>query len=121
MYGVPCQKTGVSGVSDRSGVLGGSEAQAGGGSGLRILDLGCGTGITSLFLAKETGARVFAVDLGCSATDNQKRMEARGVGDQEAFGKGLEQYLNFVGIAVKKKFRLTTSPECGILHSVKGE
>ena len=28
-----------------------------------ILDLGCGTGLTSLVIAKETGARVFADDL----------------------------------------------------------
>ena len=72
----------VSEVSDRSGVPGESEAQVRGGSGQRILDLGCGTGITSLFLARETGAQVFAVDLWCSATDNQKRMEAWGVGEQ---------------------------------------
>lgn len=39
----------------------------------RVLDLGCGTGLSSMFLAKETGAQVFAVDLWCSATDNYRR------------------------------------------------
>lgn len=39
----------------------------------RVLDLGCGTGLTSLFLAKETSAQVFATDLWISATDNYHR------------------------------------------------
>lgn len=33
----------------------------------RILDLGCGTGLTSLVIAKETGAKVYANDLWVSA------------------------------------------------------
>lgn len=41
-------------------------------SNLRILDLGCGKGLTSLFLAKEAEAYVYATDLWCSATDNYK-------------------------------------------------
>lgn len=41
--------------------------------GLRLLDLGCGKGLTSLYLAKETNAMVFATDLWISATDNYKR------------------------------------------------
>ena len=39
-------------------------------SGMRILDLGCGNGLTSIFLAKEYGVQVFALDLWVSATDN---------------------------------------------------
>ena len=31
--------------------------------GMRVLDLGCGKGLTSLFLAKEAGVNVFATDL----------------------------------------------------------
>lgn len=33
----------------------------------QILDLGCGTGLTSLVIAKETGAKVYANDLWVSA------------------------------------------------------
>ena len=48
----------------------------------RILDLGCGTGLTSLIIAKETGAKVFANDLWVSAEENQKRFDRWGVGGQ---------------------------------------
>ena len=48
----------------------------------RILDLGCGTGLTSLVIAKETGARVFANDLWVSAEENGKRFAEWGVGEQ---------------------------------------
>ncbi len=37
--------------------------------GMRVLDLGCGMGLTSVFLAKEYGVQTFAVDLWISATD----------------------------------------------------
>lgn len=47
-----------------------------------ILDLGCGTGLTSLVIAKETGARVFANDLWVSAEENGKRFVKWGVGEQ---------------------------------------
>ncbi|EOT27708.1 hypothetical protein C805_01816 [Eubacterium sp. 14-2] len=47
-----------------------------------ILDLGCGTGLTSLIIAKETGARVFANDLWISAEENGKRFAEWGVGEQ---------------------------------------
>lgn len=39
----------------------------------QILDLGCGTGLTSLVIAKETGAKVYANDLWISAEENKKR------------------------------------------------
>ena len=39
----------------------------------RILDLGCGKGLTSLFLAKETGATVYANDLWIKEAENYKR------------------------------------------------
>ena len=38
-----------------------------------ILDLGCGTGLSSLVAAKEIGAKVTAVDLWIRAEDNAKR------------------------------------------------
>ena len=36
-----------------------------------ILDLGCGTGLTSLVIAKETGTKVFANDLWINAEENK--------------------------------------------------
>ena len=47
-----------------------------------ILDLGCGTGLTSLIIARETGAKVFANDLWVSAEENGKRFAGWGVGEQ---------------------------------------
>lgn len=48
----------------------------------RILDLGCGTGLTSFVIAKETGAKVFANDLWVRAEENGKRFACWGVGEQ---------------------------------------
>lgn len=48
----------------------------------KILDLGCGTGLTSFVIAKETGAKVFANDLWVSAEENRKRFVKWGVGEQ---------------------------------------
>ena len=42
---------------------------------MTILDLGCGRGLTSIFLAKEYEAHVYAVDLWISATDNFGRFK----------------------------------------------
>ncbi|MDL2234061.1 methyltransferase domain-containing protein [Ruminococcaceae bacterium OttesenSCG-928-L11] len=50
--------------------------------GMKVLDMGCGKGITSVFLAKEYGATVFANDLWVSATDNLRRFEEAGVADK---------------------------------------
>jgi len=50
--------------------------------GMRVLDMGCGKGLTSVFLAKEYGVTVFANDLWISATDNLKRFEQAGVSDR---------------------------------------
>ena len=47
-----------------------------------VLDLGCGKGLTSFALAKETGAVVYATDLWISAEDNAKRFGDWGVGDK---------------------------------------
>ena len=48
-------------------------------AGGRTLDLGCGTGLSSLYLTRETGATVFATDLWKSATDNYRRFSDWGV------------------------------------------
>ena len=47
-----------------------------------ILDLGCGKGLTSLVIAKETGAKVYANDLWVSAEENKKRFALWGVSEQ---------------------------------------
>jgi SAM-dependent methyltransferase len=50
--------------------------------GARVLDLGCGKALSSIFLAREFGVEVWATDLWISATDNLKRIEAADVGRQ---------------------------------------
>ena len=47
--------------------------------GLCILDLGCGKGLTSLFLARETKAQVFAADLWIGATENYEQFKKWGI------------------------------------------
>lgn len=50
--------------------------------GMRVLDMGCGKGLTSIFLAKEFGVTVFANDLWISPTDNYHRFVEMGVDDK---------------------------------------
>ena len=50
--------------------------------GKQVMDLGCGTGLSSLYLAQETDAQIFAVDLWLSATDNATRFAAWQVEDR---------------------------------------
>ncbi|MDR1688564.1 MAG: class I SAM-dependent methyltransferase, partial [Clostridiales bacterium] len=47
--------------------------------GMRILDMGCGNALTSIFLAKEFGVTVFANDLWISPSDNWKRICEAGI------------------------------------------
>ncbi len=49
---------------------------------MRVLDLGCGKGLTSIFLAKEYGVQVFAVDLWIPAGENYKRFKKMGLENQ---------------------------------------
>jgi len=44
--------------------------------GIRILDLGCGRGLTSIFLAQKYNVTVFAVDLWIEATENYERFKS---------------------------------------------
>ena len=47
--------------------------------GLRVLDLGCGKAKSSIFLAREFGVEVWAVDLWTGADENLLRVEDAGV------------------------------------------
>lgn len=47
--------------------------------GMRVLDLGCGRAMTSIFLAKEFGAEIWATDLWVDASANQERIREAGV------------------------------------------
>lgn len=44
-------------------------------SGMRVLDLGCGKALSSVFLAKEYGVQVWAADLWVKPTDNYVRIK----------------------------------------------
>jgi SAM-dependent methyltransferase len=47
--------------------------------GMRVLDLGCGKAISSIFLAKELGVEVWATDLWIGASENWQRIRAAGL------------------------------------------
>jgi SAM-dependent methyltransferase len=47
--------------------------------GMRVLDLGCGRAMSSVFLHREFGAQVWAVDLWHSASENLQRIRDAGV------------------------------------------
>ncbi|MGE5251712.1 MAG: SAM-dependent methyltransferase [Bacteroidota bacterium] len=49
--------------------------------GMRVLDLGCGRGLSSIFLAREYGVRVWAADLWISPTENFARVSEAGMED----------------------------------------
>jgi SAM-dependent methyltransferase len=50
--------------------------------GMRVLDLGCGMGMTSIFLTREYAVEVIAADHWVAAAENAKRFAAAGVSDQ---------------------------------------
>jgi ubiquinone/menaquinone biosynthesis C-methylase UbiE len=49
---------------------------------MRILDLGCGKAMTSIFLAREFDARVWAADLWMNPDHNWRRVREAGVADR---------------------------------------
>jgi len=50
--------------------------------GMRVLDLGCGTAMTSIFLAREFGVQVWAADLWVDPDENWGRIREAGVDDR---------------------------------------
>jgi ubiquinone/menaquinone biosynthesis C-methylase UbiE len=51
-------------------------------SGMRVLDMGCGKALSSIFLAKEFGVKVWANDLWISAAENWQRIKEAGLDNQ---------------------------------------
>ncbi|MGI5891120.1 MAG: SAM-dependent methyltransferase [Bacillota bacterium] len=49
---------------------------------MRILDLGCGCGLSTLLLVKKYDASVFAADLWISPTENYERFQSIGIDDK---------------------------------------
>jgi cyclopropane fatty-acyl-phospholipid synthase-like methyltransferase len=49
--------------------------------GMRVLDLGCGRAMSSVFLRREFGVQVWATDLWFSASENLQRVRDAGVDD----------------------------------------
>jgi SAM-dependent methyltransferase len=49
--------------------------------GMKVLDLGCGCAVSSVFLRREFGVQVWATDLWFGASENLKRIRDAGVGD----------------------------------------
>src|SRR5271165_4442555 len=50
--------------------------------GMRVLDLGCGRAISSIFLVREFGVQVWATDLWIGASENLLRVRDAGLHDQ---------------------------------------
>jgi SAM-dependent methyltransferase len=50
--------------------------------GMRVLDMGCGTALSSIFLAREFGVEVWAVDLWIPPHDNLARIREAGLMEQ---------------------------------------
>jgi SAM-dependent methyltransferase len=50
--------------------------------GMRVLDMGCGKAVSSIFLAKEFKLQVWVTDLWIKATENLKRIRAAGLEGQ---------------------------------------
>ena len=51
-------------------------------SSMRVLDLGCGCGLSTYLLVKKYGVSVFAADLWISPTENYERFQSLGIDDK---------------------------------------
>ena len=49
---------------------------------MKILDLGCGMGLSALYLVQAHGAKVFATDLFADPTENHERFQSLGIVDK---------------------------------------
>jgi len=49
---------------------------------MKILDLGCGLGLSAVYLAQAHGAEVFATDLYADPTENHERFQSLGIADK---------------------------------------
>ncbi|MBX6311867.1 MAG: methyltransferase domain-containing protein [Isosphaeraceae bacterium] len=49
--------------------------------GMRVLDLGCGRALSSVFLRREFGVQVWATDLWFNASENRQRIRDAGIED----------------------------------------
>jgi len=49
---------------------------------MNILDLGCGTGLSAIYLAQAHDAKVFATDLYADPTENYERFKSIGIADK---------------------------------------
>jgi cyclopropane fatty-acyl-phospholipid synthase-like methyltransferase len=49
---------------------------------MRVLDMGCGKAVSSIFLAKEFKVQVWATDLWIKATENWKKIQSAGLEDR---------------------------------------
>ena len=49
---------------------------------MKILDLGCGPGLSALYLAQAYGAEIFATDLMVDPTENYERFQSLGIADK---------------------------------------
>src|SRR5437868_4122946 len=59
--------------------------------GSRVLDLGCGRALSSIFLAREFGVQVWAADLWVPPTENLARIREAGL-EHQAFPLRLEAH-----------------------------
>jgi cyclopropane fatty-acyl-phospholipid synthase-like methyltransferase len=60
-------------------------------NGMRILDLGCGKAMSSIFLANEYDIQIIAADLWINATENMKRIKEKNV-EKSVFPLNIEAH-----------------------------
>ena len=71
--------------------------------GMRVMDLGCGRALSSIFLAQEYGLQVWATDLWVSASDNRLRIEQAGLAsDIDVIAADGGQYMGFVRMIARR-------------------